>query len=79
MSKKKSDLTSTKTEQRLSDELAKLKIHVNQVIDKQNQALTILSRIGCSGAADIEEAANAIVVKFEQLHNDYNILEKEMR
>jgi hypothetical protein len=49
----------------LSAELDRLRTHVNEVIDKQNKALNVLSRIGYSGAADIEEAANAIVVKFE--------------
>ena len=79
MNKKKSDLKTIQTEKRLSAELDRLRIHVNEVVDKQTQALTILARIGYSGATDIEEAANAIVVKFEQLLNDYNNLEKDMR
>jgi hypothetical protein len=58
-------LTTIKTEKRLSAELERLRTQVNEVLKKQNQALSILARIGYSGTADIEEAATSIVAKFE--------------
>ena len=79
MKNKKSDLKTIQTEKRLSGELERLRSHVNHVVDKQNKALSILGRIEYAETTDIEEAAEAIVGKFEQLHNDYTSLEKEMR